>query len=434
MSLVLNVEILGEFKNLTAATKGAQSQLQQLNARTSSISRGIRNSLAAIGIGFSLRAVVDGIQESVQAASDLEQQFGALDSVFKDLSPSMQKFSRTLSPIGLSAADASKAMALLGSQLKGYGLPVDKAAKKTRDLTVLAADLAATFGGTTLDAVQSISAVFRGEFDPIEKYGVAIKKSDINARMAADGLKGLTGAALKQAEAQTALTLLFEKTTDAQGQSRRESQSYASQMAFLKAEFDNTKAALGQALIPVFIEFAQEIRNNLPQIKELVGQFIDFVKRASEAALWVVRNKDWLVPIVVGIGAVGLAIKALDALTALSAVSINTNMLKGFGWISVVVAGLEGIIWLQKQLDFSGSNIAASGGSSGALNFSGSSGASPSAGGSNMTFTTPKAAPKAAAKPNVVVNVKTTQTAQQIANAVNKGSFYSGTQLLRGGR
>ena len=426
MSLVLQVDILGEYKNLTAATKGAQNQLSQLNKRTQSISRGMRNALAAIGIGFSLRTVINGIQESVQAASDLEQQFGALDSVFKDISPSMQKFSRTLSPIGLSAADASKAMALLGSQLKGYGLPVDQAAKKTKDLTLLAADLAATFGGTTLDAVQSISAVFRGEFDPIEKYGVAIKKSDINARMAADGLKGLTGAALKQAEAQTALTLLFEKTTDAQGQANRESQSYASQMAFLTAEFDNTKAALGEALIPVFIEFAQEIRNNLPQIKELVAGFIEFVRVASEAALWVVRNKDWLVPIIVSIGALAAAIKTLEAITAISSININANMLKGFGWISVVAAGLQGIIWLQKQLDFSQANLNASGG---ALNFSGQSTAKPSAGGSNMAFSPTKPKAKTPAT-NVTINVKTTQTAKETAKSINKYVKVTGSNKL----
>jgi hypothetical protein len=342
MSLVLNVEILGEFKNLTAATKGAQSQLQQMNARAASVSRGIRNSLAAIGIGFSLRTVINGIQESVQAASNLEQQFGALDSVFKNLSPSMQTFSRTLSPIGLSAADASKAMALLGSQLKGYGLPVDEAAKKTKSLTLLAADLAATFGGTTLDAVQSISAVFRGEFDPIEKYGVAIKKSDINARMAAEGLTGLTGAALKQAEAQTALTLLFEKTTDAQGQANRESESYAAQMAFLNAEFENTKAELGEALIPLFIEFAQEVRNNLPQIKELVAGFIQFVKFAGEAALWVTRNKDWLVPMVLAIGTVTTAFKVAEAAAKAFQLAALLGIGAGAAATGGVVAGVAG--------------------------------------------------------------------------------------------
>jgi hypothetical protein len=414
MSLVLNVEILGEFKNLTAATKGAQSQLQQMNARAANVSKSITRAFAAIGIGFSLRTVINGIQESVEAASNLEQQFGALDSVFKDLSPSMQTFSRSLSPIGLSAANASKAMALLGSQLKGYGLPVDEAAKKTKDLTLLAADLAATFGGTTLDAVQSISAVFRGEFDPIEKYGVAIKKSDINARMAADGLTGLTGAALKQAEAQTALTLLFEKTTDAQGQSKRESESYAAQMAFLAAEFDNTKAALGEALMPVLIEFAKEIRKNLPQIREFVAGFIDFVKEAGAAALWVVRNKDWLVPMVVAIGSVtaafNAAIFAANAFKAAATLGLSAGALGAGGAVAGIGAGAAVGGFMEGQTRGQTSQIYGEGFKQLGSNVLG------------------KNAP---AKAPVVVNVKATQSAQQIANNVAKINKSSGTNVLQ---
>ena len=211
MSLVLNVEILGEFKKLTAATKGSEKALSKLQKSADGFSKKINGSLALIGAGFSMAAVVRGINESVEAASDLQQQVGALDSVFKNFSPQMQAFAATMAPLGLSAADASRQMAVLGAQLKGFGLSTGTAAVKTQELLVLAADLAATFGGTTSDAVSALGSLFRGEFDPIEKYGVAIKKSDINARLAAEGLGELTGEALKQAEATAALALLYEK-------------------------------------------------------------------------------------------------------------------------------------------------------------------------------------------------------------------------------
>jgi len=217
MSLVLNVEILGEYKNLTKATQGAQKTLEKLGTSFKKVGAAVGKTVAGIGIGLGA-AVASQIKPAIDAASDLEQQYGALDSVFKDIAPSMKQFASEQYRIGLSTADAARSMTLLGSQLKGYGLPVDEAASKTQELTLLAADLAATFGGTTADAVTSISALFRGEYDPIEKYGVAIKKSDVNARLAAEGLDKLEGEQLKMAEAQTALTLLFEKTTDAQGQ------------------------------------------------------------------------------------------------------------------------------------------------------------------------------------------------------------------------
>lgn len=313
MSLVLNVEILGEFKKLTQATKGAENQLTKLNKTTQSIGNKMNGTLAAIGVGFSLNAVIRGIGDTLESASDLEQQFGALDSIFKDISPTMQDFARSLSPIGLSAADASRSMALLGSQLKGYGLPVDEAAQKTQELTLLAADLAATFGGTTYGAVESISALFRGEYDPIEKYGVAIKKSDVNARLAAEGLGELEGEALKMAEAQAALTLLFEKTTDAQGQAARESESYAAQQAYLRAESENLKAEIGEALLPVMIELFKAIRDDLPQIKEFVRTLVDFIPFVVDLAIKALEFKEAVTGITLALTAMKLGVNLVTA-------------------------------------------------------------------------------------------------------------------------
>ena len=322
MSLVLNVEILGEFKKLTAATKGSEKALSKLQKSADGFSKKINGSLALIGAGFSMAAVVRGINESVEAASDLQQQVGALDSVFKNFSPQMQAFAATMAPLGLSAADASRQMAVLGAQLKGFGLSTGTAAVKTQELLVLAADLAATFGGTTSDAVSALGSLFRGEFDPIEKYGVAIKKSDINARLAAEGLGELTGEALKQAEATAALTMLYEKTTDAQGQAARESESYASQQAYLRAESENLKAELGEALMPVMIELFRTMRDSLPEIKALIQQFIAFVPIIVSFAIEVIKAKDTIIPLSLGLTGLGLAIKGVTvAFTAYKAVA-----------------------------------------------------------------------------------------------------------------
>jgi hypothetical protein len=220
-------------------------------------------------------------------------------------------------------------MAVLGAQLKGFGLSTGTAAVKTQELLVLAADLAATFGGTTSDAVSSLGSLFRGEFDPIEKYGVAIKKSDINARLAAQGLEDLTGEALKQAEATAALALLYEKTTDAQGQAARESESYASQQAYLRAESENLKAELGEALMPVMVELFQTMRDSLPEIKLMIQQFISLVPIIVNFAIEVIKAKDSLIPFTLGLIGLGAAIKAgtvaFTAYKAVAALVVGVN-------------------------------------------------------------------------------------------------------------
>jgi hypothetical protein len=67
-SLALNVEILGEFSKLTAATKGASNQLSGLNKTASSISAGMSKAFAAIGVGFSLSVIKNELGEAAKAA------------------------------------------------------------------------------------------------------------------------------------------------------------------------------------------------------------------------------------------------------------------------------------------------------------------------------------------------------------------------------
>ena len=72
MSLVLNVEILGEFKKLTQATTGSQKSLQTLEKKVGSISKGINRTLGAIGIGLSAAAFINFTKEAIRGAEAAE--------------------------------------------------------------------------------------------------------------------------------------------------------------------------------------------------------------------------------------------------------------------------------------------------------------------------------------------------------------------------
>jgi hypothetical protein len=67
-SLALNVEILGEFRNLTSAVKGASGQLSGLQNTANSISSGMRKAFGAIGVGFSLNLIKNELGEAAKAA------------------------------------------------------------------------------------------------------------------------------------------------------------------------------------------------------------------------------------------------------------------------------------------------------------------------------------------------------------------------------
>jgi len=72
MSLVLNVEILGEYKNLAKATKGAQGSFDKLGANFAKVGKNIAKVTAGIAIGLGA-AIASQIKPAIDAASDLSE-------------------------------------------------------------------------------------------------------------------------------------------------------------------------------------------------------------------------------------------------------------------------------------------------------------------------------------------------------------------------
>lgn len=238
---------------------------------------------AAAAGALAAGAMVKFGSDAVSAASDLEQSIGAVESVFGDAAGRIFEFGDTAAQqLGLSRREINETASVLGASLQSMGFSSDETADQVINLQERAADMAATFGGSTREALDAVASLMRGERDPIERYGVAIKQSDVNARLAADGLDNLEGAAAKQAEAQAALSLLFEQTAKVEGQFARESDTLAGKQARLGAQFENMKAQIGEQLMPVALRLADWASATLPnafaRTREAIsraGQFID---------------------------------------------------------------------------------------------------------------------------------------------------------------
>ena len=270
MSLNLEVQILGQYKNLTKATKGAAGELNKLKSTTQNIGKSINRTLATIGVGLSFVALQRGISSVVTEASNLEQGIGATKAVFKGFADGVvEESKRAANAFGLSSVQYLQSANLIGAQLSNLGFSQAEYTKQSQGLVELGADLAATFGGTTYDAVLALSAVFRGEYNQVEKYGVALRKSDITARVAQKGFKNLTGEALKQQEALAALEILYGQTASAQGQFARETDTFAGSMQILKANLDNAKVSLGEGFTPALVTFGTWITDNIGVINGL---------------------------------------------------------------------------------------------------------------------------------------------------------------------
>ena len=239
---------------------------------------------AAVGAAASFAAVgaAGFVKETVVAARDLERNLVGLNNVFGQLTPRMKGFSKDASAIGLSQVEASKASTFLGSVLKQSGFEMGVVATETENLVGLAADLSATYGYDLSEALTGMTALFRGEYDPIEKFGVAMKQSEVNALLAARGQNKLTGATLRQAQAQARLDILYARSQDAQGAYAQQSGSLFVVQTQLKAGFDNLKASLGSQLtsplanfLSNFVPLMDKMETTLLPLFENLGKVLE---------------------------------------------------------------------------------------------------------------------------------------------------------------
>jgi methyl-accepting chemotaxis protein len=262
--------------------------IRQAKTGMASLAQSVKSLKAAsVGAAASFASVgaVNFLAQSTTAARDLERNMYGLEAVFEGLTPTMEAFAKGAGAIGLSQSEAAKASTFLGSVLKQSGFEMGIVAGETQNLVGLAADLSATYGYDLSEALSGMTALFRGEYDPIEKFGVAMKQSEVNALLAERGLNKLTGAAQRQAMAQARLDILYQRSQDAQGAYAKQAGTLYTVQTQLKASTDNLKAALGSAVTGPFAAFANSM---LPVIDKMEGSLIPLFKTlgavAAEAA------------------------------------------------------------------------------------------------------------------------------------------------------
>lgn len=315
-------------------SKKASSAWDQMKAGAAKLA-------GALAVYFSAQVITDFVRDTITAAGNLQQSVGAVDAVFKENSDTVHQWAvNAASDVGLSQDAYNNFAAVIGTQMKTAGFDIDEAAHRTNKLIGVAADLSSMFGGTTADAVSSLSAAFRGEYDSIEKYGLAIKESDIQARLASMGLGDLTGEQYRNARAVQLQAMIMEQSADSLGNFAKESDTLQGQQQRLTAEFENAQAEIGANFLPVMTAVTQMLRDVLPPALQAVQ---DGFRIAGEVVQNVTgfldENMSTIAPMAAVLGAVAAA-------WGIYAVAVNA------GTIAANIASAATKVWAGVQAAF----------------------------------------------------------------------------------
>lgn len=264
--------------------KDAQNKLNNLGGTLDKISGKALKAGASFVAFQGGQIIADFASDAIVQARDLERNLIAVDTVFGDFSNTIDQFSLSAQNFGLSQSEAAKASVFLGSVLKQSGFSMEQVSEQTQRLVELGADLSITYGYDVQEALLGMTALFRGEYDPIEKFGVAMKQSEINAELAARGLDKLEGAERRLAEQQIRLQLLFERSTDAQGAFARGSGTLFAEQQKLEAAINNMLQQAGTPLLKTMADLAMAMTPLVEEITPtLVAQFERFIPVGESA-------------------------------------------------------------------------------------------------------------------------------------------------------
>lgn len=341
-----------------------------------------KGAFAGLAAYVGVQEVIGGFKSAIMGAGDLEQSVGAVDTVFKENAGAMHAWAREASTtLGLSANSYNEFSTLIGSQLKNAGVPMEELGGKTNELIGLGADLASMFGGTTAEAVEALSAMMKGETDPIEKYGVSINEAAMNAKALELGIQKTGGSFSEQEKYLIRMALLYEQTADAQGNFAREADTFQGKLQRASAQWENISAKIGELFLPALTGAMGFIGDfALPAIEEFVGGIRAFREAwiaadgditsagfpgLMESLAYKLRTTyDWLVatspywgPFAAGIAIVTAAYWAwVGATTALTvAKTALAAALKAVSWpITLIIAGIGllvgAVIWAYNNI------------------------------------------------------------------------------------
>lgn len=315
MSLVLNVEILGEFKKLTEATKGSQKSLSGLEGSAKSISKGINTALGAIGIGFSLNFLIDQFKESTKAAIEDQKSKVLLTKALQD---NLKVSDQQVDAIEQYISKTQIATSVTDDKLRPAFAKLAIATKDTDQATKLmnvALDVAAGTGKNLDVVVQAMARSLAGSDTALTRLVPSIKGAD-------DPLKAL------------------EETFKGAAEAAANTDPYAR----MQIIFGEMQEQIGMALLPILEDFSEWLSTPEGQekLQEIVDSIVDMIEEFTKFVDYIDNEVTPTIEELTGEKGIGALVTSITALvTALATARIGLALFTaGNPVLAAVLAGL----------------------------------------------------------------------------------------------
>jgi hypothetical protein len=286
MASGLKGKLGGAMEGLAGKSSFLSGKLDQMGVSGNQAGAALAGALpsAALAGGAALAALSI---KAIQSASAYEETASKTASVFGDSTSSVMKWADTAATsFGQSKTEALNAASSFGNMFTQLGIGEETARSMSTSMTELASDFASFHNTSTTDAIDAVSAAFRGEYDSVQRFVPTINAAAVEQKALEMGLAGTTKELTAQDKALASYELIMKGAGDATGDFDRTSDSLANRMRVLQAQVNDMAADFGSVLVPAVAEAAGQLSSFISFIGQVneksgggLGWFVDQVKQ-----------------------------------------------------------------------------------------------------------------------------------------------------------
>ncbi len=261
---------------------------------TTGVFQGIGQKIAEVGIGLAKAGIdlaIDAVGQSIELASNKAESASKVNVLFGESADIVTEASKdAATSVGLSSGAYLESAGNLGNLITNLGFTGDEAANMSVEMLQLASDMGSFNNASTEEVTEAMGAAFRGETEPIRRFGVMLDEAAVKAKAVEMGLYDGVGAIDKNAKAQATYKLILEQTTSAQGDFARTSDGLANSQRIAGAKIEEALTKVGEVIMPLAAEIVPKLADAITGVIDVVllvaegfGDFMESLRPIGDA-------------------------------------------------------------------------------------------------------------------------------------------------------
>lgn len=266
--------LVSSFNRISKASSGMKFNLLSAVNGISAIRKSI---LQAMGIAGGFYAVIRGIKESINIASDLTEVQNVVDVTFGNYKNKIEDLAKVSIPeLGMSELTTKQIASRYQAMGTAMGISQKGMADMSTELTRLAGDMASFYNVEQKAVGEDLEAIFTGQTKPLRQYGLDLTEATLQEWAMKQGIDANINSMSQMEKTMLRYQYVMANTGSAQGDFIRTADTWANQVRVLKENFK----ALGSVIGSTFINALKPL---VKALNSAMSHIISFAKVVSNA-------------------------------------------------------------------------------------------------------------------------------------------------------